>query len=155
MGAIAVTQVTLAAAVANAATFTVPYPAGITQANLLGSTGGKMVVNGDAAYDQGAGGFTAVFGTSNITVTNATNAALPAGSVIGISFGRNDNSGRFNTRVKVVGINPLTVSVGTASDTVADVGAVFNQTTLNDINRSQSEKINAIIAALDTAGITV
>lgn len=155
MGAIAVTQVTLASAVADDATFTVSYPAGITQANLLGSTGGEMVVNGDAAYEQGASGFTAVFGASNITVTNTTGASLPAGSVIGISFGRNDNSGRFNTAVKVVGINALTAATGTASDTIADVTGTFSQSVLNNNFKSQADKINAIIAALDTAGITV
>lgn len=155
MGAIALSQVTLASSVADDATFTVTYPAGITQASLLGATGGKMVVNGDAVYDQGASGFTAVYGSSNITVTNTTGAALAAGSVIDISFGQNTISGRYQNGIKVVGINPLTVSVGTASDTIADVGASFNQTTLNNINRSQSDKINAIIAALDAAGITV
>lgn len=155
MGAIALTQVTLASAVNDDATFTVAYPAGVTQASLLGATGGKMVVNGDAVFDQGASGFTAVYGSSNITVTNTTGATLAAGSVIDISFGQNTNSGRYNNSIKVVGINPLAVSVGTASDTIGDVGAAFNQTTLNNINRSQSEKINAIISALDAAGITV
>lgn len=155
MGAIAVTQVTLASSVADDATFTVAYPAGITQALLLGATGGKMVVNGDAVYDQGASGFTAVYGASNITVTNTTGASLAAGTVIDISFGRNDISGRFQNGVKVVGITALTAATGTASDTVADVGGAFNQTTLNNNFKTQAEKINAIIAALDTAGITV
>lgn len=155
MGAIAVTEVTLASSVADDATFTVAYPAGITQASLLGATGGKMVVDGDAVYDQGASGFTAVYGASNVTVTNTTGASLPAGSVIGISFGQNTNSGRYNTGVKVVGINALTAATGTASDTIADVTGTFSQTVLNNNFKSQADKINAIIAALDTAGITV
>lgn len=155
MGAIALTQVTLASSVADDATFTVAYPSGVTQASLLGATGGKMVVNGDAVYDQGASGFTAVYGASNITVTNTTGAALAAGSVIDISFGQNTMSGRYNTPIKVTGINPLTAATGTASDTIADVGGAFDQTTLNNNFKSQADKINAILAALDTAGITV
>lgn len=157
MGAIALTQVTLASSVADDATFTVAYPSGITQASLLGATDGQMVVNGDAAFSQGASGFTAVYGASNITVTNTTGASLAAGSVIDISFGRNTMSGRYNTPIKVVGINALTAASGTASatDTVTDVGAAFNQTTLNNNFKTQAEKINAILAALDTAGITV
>ena len=94
MGAITVTQVTLASSVANAATFTVSYPSGITQAMLLGSTGGKMVVNGDAVFNQGASGFTAVFGSSNITVTNTPGASLASGAVLDISFGANTPNGR-------------------------------------------------------------
>ena len=155
MGAIANVTVTLASAVADDATFTVAYPAGITQASLLGATLGEMVVDGDASYDQGASGFTAVYGASSITVTNTTGAALAAGSEIILSFGRNTNDGRYTVSIKRTGINALTAATGTASDTIADVTGTFSQTVLNNNFKSQAEKINAIIAALDTAGITV
>lgn len=157
MGAIAYNQVTLASSVADNATFTVAYPAGVTQGNLLGATGGVMVVDGDAVYEQGASGFTAVYGASNITVTNTTGAALAAGSVIDISFGRNDIDGRFQNGVKVAGIDALTAATGTtsATSTIVDVGAAFSQATLNDNFKTQADKTNAIIAALDAAGITV
>lgn len=155
MGAIAYNQVTLASSVADDATFTVAYPSGVTQGSLLGATGGVMVVDGDAVYEQGDAGFTAVYGSSEITVTNTTGATLAAGSVIDISFGRNDISGRFQNGVKVAGITPLAAATGTASDTIADVGGSFTQATLNNNFKSQADKINAIIAALDTAGITV
>ena len=42
-------------------------------------------------------------------------------------------------------ITGLTTSVGTASDTIADVGAAFNQTTLNNIVASLAAKINALV----------
>lgn len=153
MRALAVTTVTLASAVNNAATFTVNYPAGSSQASLRGSTGGRMVVDADAAFAQGASGFTAVFGPSNITVTNTTGATLPAGSVIVISFGDPTIAGRYETGARVTGVIDLTTSVGTASDTIPDVGAAFTQATLNNINRSLAEKINQINAALRAAGI--
>jgi hypothetical protein len=153
MGAIAVTQVTLATSVADDATFTVAYPAGSNQAALLASTGGRMVVNGDAAFAQGASGFTAAFGSSNITVTNTTGAALAAGSVIGISFGDNTQQGRFETGARVRGVTALTAATGTASDTIADVTGTFSQTVLNNNFKSQADKINELRAALVTAGI--
>ena len=154
MGAITVTQVTLASAVNNGATFTVAYPAGITQAMLLGSTNGRMVVNGDAVFNQGGTpGFTVTFGASNATVTQNTGATLPIGTVIDISFGDTGVRGNFESGVRVRGVTALTAATGTASDTVADVGAAFAQATLNNNFRSVSEKINELRAALVTAGI--
>lgn len=47
----------------------------------------------------------------------------------------------------------LTMAVGTANNTVADVGAAFNQTTLNDNFRDVVEKLNAVILALREASI--
>jgi len=45
-------------------------------------------------------------------------------------------------------ITGLTTSVGTASDTIADVGAAFNQAALNNIVASLAAKINALAAML-------
>lgn len=47
----------------------------------------------------------------------------------------------------------LAVSVGTASDTIVDVGGAFNQTTLNNVIRSLAAKINEQNAQLRAAGI--
>lgn len=47
----------------------------------------------------------------------------------------------------------LSISVGTADDTLADVGGAFNQTTLNDNFADVGTKINAIINALKGVGI--
>lgn len=153
MGAIAVTQVTLASSVANNATFAVTYPAGITQAMLLGSVGGKMVVNGDAVFNQAAGGFSVTFGASTATVTNLTGAALAAGAVIDISFGDNTIRGNFETGARVRGVTALTAATGTASDTIADVTGTFSQTVLNNNLKSLAEKINELRAALVSAGV--
>lgn len=51
------------------------------------------------------------------------------------------------------GTADLTMTVGTADGTVADVGASFNQGTLNDNFREMGTKINAILAALRAANI--
>jgi len=47
----------------------------------------------------------------------------------------------------------LTQGPGTADGTVVDVSATFNQGTLNDNFKDLSTKINAILAALRSAGI--
>jgi len=50
-------------------------------------------------------------------------------------------------------ITALTVSVGTADGTVADVGGAFNQTTLNNNFRDLADTINNIRTALINANI--
>lgn len=42
----------------------------------------------------------------------------------------------------------LTAATGTPSDTIADVGGAFNQTTLNNNFKSLADKVNAVIALL-------
>lgn len=92
--ALASVVTTLGAAVADDATFTVTIANAATL--LTGSTGGRMIVNGDIAYDQGASGFTATYSGSTVTVTNTTGAALAAGSVIALSFGEKTLNGSYN-----------------------------------------------------------
>lgn len=52
-------------------------------------------------------------------------------------------------------IPDLAASVGVADGTLADVGAAFNQTTLNNNFRDVQDKLNAILAALRAANIIV
>jgi hypothetical protein len=96
MGAITNVTTTLASAVADDATFTVSYPSGVTRQMLYGSTGGRMTVDNDASYAEGASGFTAAYGASSITITNTTGASLPIGSVINLSFGVAPYNGSYN-----------------------------------------------------------
>lgn len=96
MGAIANARTTLTTAVADDGTFTLAYPSGATRAALFGSTGGRMVVNGDISYAQADPGFSVSFGESLITVTNLTGASLAAGSTIDLSFGVYPRNGSYN-----------------------------------------------------------
>lgn len=50
-------------------------------------------------------------------------------------------------------VTALTNSNGTGDNTIADVGASFSQTTLNNNFRDLSDKVNAIITALKNAGL--
>lgn len=43
----------------------------------------------------------------------------------------------------------LTAATGTTSNTVSDVGAAFNQTTLNDNFKSLSAKVNELIVLVN------
>ncbi len=96
MGALANKTHTMAALVANDATFTVTYPSGFTQAMLQGSTGGQMVIN-DIKYTQDATpGILLSFGASSITVTNKTGASIAAAAEVRFSFGRTDYNGSYN-----------------------------------------------------------
>jgi hypothetical protein len=158
MSSLAVTRAVLASAVANAGTVVISYPAGTTQASLLGSTGGELVLNDNDRYVQAPSGtrveFT--FGASNITVTNQTGVSWPEASTILVSFGSSDFEGRYTTGIAVAPATvALTVSVGTASNTIADVTASFSQTVLNNNFRSVSAKINEIITKLKDAGIDI
>lgn len=55
--------------------------------------------------------------------------------------------------VQGTAITDLTAATGTADGTVADVGASFSQTTLNNNFKDVSAKINEILAALRAADI--
>lgn len=155
MGALATVTTTLASSVADDATFTVAYPSGITQARLLGCSGGRMVVNGDVGYDEGASGFTVSYGASNITVTNTTGAAMAAGSEVILSFGENTRDGSYNVPVMAAAPVVLTANnTGTASNTIADVGAAFTQATLNNNFKSLATKLNEVLAALEASSVT-
>lgn len=48
-------------------------------------------------------------------------------------------------------ITALTAATGTASNTIADVGSSFSQTTLNNNIKSLAAKINEVIAAQRSA----
>lgn len=99
MGALVNTEFRLTADVANAGTFTVPYPAGSTQASLTGTTGGQMATAAGDVYNQaasGAGTVAFAFGASNITVTNNTGVTLVSGTRLFFGLGRNDINGSYN-----------------------------------------------------------
>lgn len=98
MGALGITTVTLASAVADGGTVAIAYPTGTNQASLTGSTGGVVSIDDGAGgtFDQGAGGFTASFGASTITLTNDSNLTWPAGATLTASFGETSINGSYN-----------------------------------------------------------
>jgi hypothetical protein len=63
------------------------------------------------------------------------------------------SAGKAREGKQAASVTALTNANGTADNTVADVGASFNQGTLNNNFRDLSDKVNAIIAALKAAGL--
>lgn len=47
----------------------------------------------------------------------------------------------------------LTAATGTAGNTVSDVGAAFNQTTLNNNFKSLAEKVNELITLINRVNV--
>lgn len=153
--AIVTTTHTLAAAVADAATFTVAYPSGYDQAALAGTVDGEVLVGENDVWQQADPGFAFAFGASNITVTNDTGATLALGTELKISFGDRTKAGSYNPDVRVGGPAALTDnSGGTASDTIAVIGATYAQAEVANAVASLAAKITSLQEALDTAGVT-
>lgn len=71
------------------------------------------------------------------TLRPLTLSAVPASGNVTTTIG---DSG-------ISGLTPLTAATGTPSNTVSDVGASFNQATLNNNFKALSDKVNAIIGA--------
>lgn len=115
----------LAAQVNNGATFTVAYPKGTDAGTFFGATSHEVGI-GNTVYKV-PDGFALAFGTSNITVTNNTGAALPAGTDYGITL---DIAGTLmNTIKRSAGAQMVWVTIG-APDAADPDGICETQTPL-------------------------
>ena len=149
----------LAAAVANAGTVTVAYPAGTTQASFIGANvatnTGAAVLNGNEVYPEAGSGVRVNFtyNGGDITVTNNTGVTWAAGSTLRLQFGRAgaDRPGFAPNPA----ITSLVTTVGTASDTIADGTGTYSQSITNNTSASLALKINQILIALRSVGIVV
>lgn len=147
----------LAAAVANAGTVTVAYPAGTTQASFTGANlatnTGAAVLNGNEVYPEAASGVRVNFtyNGGDITVTNNTGVAWPAGSTLRVQFGRagNDRPGFVQPGPAVTA---LTTAFGTAADALVDVTASPTQATINNNFASVVRRIDRLEIALRANG---
>ncbi len=98
----------LAAAVANAGTFTVSYPSGTTRGNFSTGVDAKLVINDQVLSQPADIGLS--YGASSVTVTNRTGATWAAGSHFFFQF---DQSGAENF-VSVSGVEvyaPITLAL--------------------------------------------
>jgi hypothetical protein len=98
MSSLAVTTFTLATAVANNGTVAINYPTGSNAQALAGSVGGKLVLDDGrlGSLNQAAGGFSAAFGATTITITNLSGYTWPAGTVVTVSFDDMPRLGSYN-----------------------------------------------------------
>lgn len=95
----------LASDVANSATVAVSYPSGQTRGSLAASSSGDATIDDGAGgiLNEGAGGFSLVYGASTITVTNLSGYTWKAGSTLRISFGENAPKGSYEVNVSGAG----------------------------------------------------
>lgn len=144
------TSIVLGAQVANAGTVAVPYPAGTNQAFFTGPNAaantGAAVINENDVYPEAAAGvrINLTYGASDITLTNNTGVTWPAGSTVRVQLGRsgNDRPGFARGAAAIV---PLTDSSGgTASDTIAAIGATYVQAEVRNAVASLAAKINEL-----------
>lgn len=150
-----VTQVfTLAAAVADDGTVVVT-PSGYVQANFTGanaSATGKVIINDNDVYDEGDPGAEIAYGASNVTITNRSGVSWPAGAEMRVQFGQagNDRPG-FQPSSAIVSLTDN--SGGTASDTIAAIGASYSQAEVRNAVASLSAKIDEVLTAMRSEGV--
>lgn len=137
---------TPSAAIATNGTQVFTYPAGYAQASFVAGGATLWSEGLETLFTEGAGNFSVSYGASSATVTYLGSTSLPAGAAL-----------RFGPTLAVNTIpGALTVAAGTASlTTTTDVGAAFNQTTLNNQIATLAAKINALRAALIEQGVLV
>lgn len=149
-------ETTLAAAVADDGTFTVAYPAGTNQAFFIAgnaSATGQMVVNNNDVWEEADPGISISYDASEVTITNLTGAALAAGSELKIGLAYADEVYSFGGQ-KSAAIASLTDSSGgTAADTIAAIGATYDQAEVRNAVASLAAKVNRLILACEKAGI--
>lgn len=122
-------------------TVTFNYPGNRTAASYVSGAGARLWAEGlETLFTQGANNFSLSYGGSSVTLTYLGATTIPANTRMMLQAPRAD-------------IVDLATSVGTASNTVADVGGSFNQTTLNSNFRSLAEKVNEVIARLRETGL--
>lgn len=134
----------LAAAVANNATFAVPYTQGEGAATYNASAvGAQLLINGQELYVT-PGGWTVSYGASTATITQKTGKTLPIGTAFTVQFVKPAT----NDIVPAGAVPNITDnSTGTATSTIAAMAAI---TALTDSSGGTSGG-NTIAAVTDSA----
>lgn len=151
----AITNITLASAVADEGTVTVAYPTGTAQADYVGNnaaTDAVVTLNDNDVFQEADPGIAISYGASNATLTNNTGEAWPAGATLRVQFAKagNDRPGF----VAGPAIPSLTDSSGgTAAATLPAIGGTYAQAEVRNSVASLNAKLDAVLIALRDAGI--
>ena len=148
---------TLVSAVADDATFTVPYPTGFAQLSFtkgMARTGGYMIVNGNDRWSQVDPGFSVSYGASLITVTNLTGYTLPAGATIDIHLDVSDGNSRIPFTIPLPPLATIT-----AADVVTEMypgiaGTIEYWEFVTTIAASTASKLATLNLEIDTTDVT-
>lgn len=147
--------ITLASAVADAGTVTVPYPAGTTQASFTGANAaadGKAIVNDNDVYSEAASEIALAYGGSNVTLTNNSGVSWAAGSTVRVQMGQAGADAPATSPAPAI-VSMTDSSGGTASDTLPAISATYVQTEVRDSIASLAAKQEAILDALRSKGV--
>lgn len=153
------TEFTLSSDVANSGTFTVAYPTGSDDGDFENAVGHFIVVNGQR-LSQRDGEIGLSFGTSSVTVTNLTGAAIIAGkgymtfmytgkgSSVDVLTDSENNTvipKKLNARV----VHPLSINLG--SPVTADADGILNDVSATDSAQSydSSDFVTTFTGVLD------
>lgn len=151
----AITEITLASAVADDGTVTVAYPAGTAQADYIGAnaaTNAVVVRDDNDVFAEADPGIAISYGASNATLTNRTGEAWPVGTRLRVQFAQSGNDAPAFAPADA--ITSLTDnSGGTASDTLAAISGTYNQGEVRNSVASLNAKLEEVLAVLRTAGL--
>lgn len=140
---------TLAAAVADAGTFAVSYPTGMSRGEFSTGTNAKLVISGQVLSQPADIGLS--YGASSVTITNRTGATWRAGATFRFQF---DMAGRINP-VYYIGIEQYTpldvVKVNLGSPIPADADGIFASASLTLAAGAISG--TALTGAITVAGV--
>jgi len=152
------TTAVLGSAVADAGTVSIAYPTGTNQAYFTGinaaANTGSIFINDNDEYPEAASGvaIAILYDTSVITITNNTVQTWPAGALIRVQLGRAGMDAPAFERGSAI-TNLTDSSGGTASDTLAAIGAAYVEATIENTVASLARKINQLLVELRSQGI--
>lgn len=157
MSFVTTNEVVLGAQVANAGTVTLDYPAGTNQAFFTGANAaadGAVTLNDNERIPEAPSGVRVNFtyGASNITLTNNSGYAWPAGARVRAQLGRvGANRPQFEPSPAIAAL--VDSSGGTAGGTIAAIGATYTQAEVRNAVASLAAQIERIRQTLQSEGI--
>ncbi len=128
---------------------TLPFDGDVTGVHSHAKTASQAWAEGQAVYWDN---------TNKVFTTVATGNTRAGIAVEAVGSGAGETTGKVRLNGAALASTSATEAdlveaFGTADGTLADVGAAFNQATLNNNFQDVATKINAILAKLRTAGI--
>lgn len=144
------TTAVLASAVADSGTVDVSYPSGSVQGDFTGANASAtavVVVNDNEVYNEADSDISVSYGGSAATITNNSGVSWPAGAEIRVQMASagNDRPG-FQPSPAITSFTDN--SGGTAADTIAAIGATYDQAEVRNAVASLAAKIEEILDAL-------
>lgn len=151
----------LAAAVANAGTFTTAYPSGTSQQEFdtgLAGPRSELILNGNDRLGLGAGGFSLAFGASLVTVTNNSGATWPAGARFVLGLDRQDGNECVVLTIPISNLADIAANGDVVTEMRPGIDGVIEYAefvcTRQVTTAARSATLNLEIGTVDVTGMT-